>query len=106
MYQSVLNGLDLTVLCVCVTRKLYQHVVLNGNCVSMFEDRLSDIEIFPLCELLEEDVNTLSVDLSYNHIGDYGASALARMIQSNHHMKHLSLKVIIHWIYCYSMDLI
>ena len=73
-----------------------RHVILNGNCASMFEDRLTDIELFPLCELLEDDVQFVSLDVSYNLVGDYGSSAIARLIGSNKYIKHLSLKV---WIF-------
>lgn len=41
----------------------------------MFEDRLKSIDIFPLCEVLEE-IEIESLDLSYNLIDNNGIKAI------------------------------
>ena len=58
----------------------------------MRKDRMSDLDVFPLCEVLETDSLSLSLDLSYNHISDQGTNAITRFITSNIKMKHLSLR--------------
>lgn len=68
------------------------NLILNGNCVAQFHDRFTDIELFPLCEVLEKDAHMKTLDLSYNLIGDHGADAIARMLKSNKSLKHLSLR--------------
>ncbi len=68
------------------------HIILNGNCVAQFNDRLTDIELYPLCEVLERDIHMTSLDMSYNLIGDHGAEAIYRMIQSSRVLKHISLR--------------
>ena len=37
-------------------------------------------KVFALCEALYEDTSVVAVDLSYNHLGDAAAQALARLI--------------------------
>ncbi|KAL0485183.1 Lrrc34 [Acrasis kona] len=69
-----------------------QHLILNGNCVAQFNDRIGDIELFPLCEVLEKDFQMTSLDLSYNNIGNHGAEAVSRMLKVNKALRHLSLR--------------
>jgi Ran GTPase-activating protein (RanGAP) involved in mRNA processing and transport len=72
--------------------EMTSHLILNGNCVAQFSDRLTDIELFPLCEVLENDIHMVSLDMSYNIFGDQGAEAVNRMLQCNKVLKHLSLR--------------
>ncbi|KAG2379315.1 hypothetical protein C9374_007454 [Naegleria lovaniensis] len=74
--------------------KRMRHLMLNGNCVSMFENRLQNLDIFAICDTLEI-LNTsfiVSCDLSFNNIGDSGANAIARMLKINTSIQHLSVK--------------
>ncbi|KAL9642522.1 hypothetical protein ABK040_011089 [Willaertia magna] len=72
--------------------KIMKHLILNGNCVSMFEQRLHNIDVFPICDTLEIYSSVIvSLDLSCNAIGDSGANSLARMIRINQTLKLLKL---------------
>ncbi|EFC43037.1 leucine-rich repeat-containing protein [Naegleria gruberi] len=74
--------------------KEMRHLILNGNCVSMFEKRLHNLDIFPICDTLEilHTGFIVSCDLSYNNIGDSGANSIARMLKINSSIQHLSLR--------------
>ena len=73
-------------------REIYDHVVLNGNCSMMRNDRITDLDTFPLCEVLEADSVIKSVDLSYNRITDQGISPIVRLLRANQMIKHISLR--------------
>jgi len=68
--------------------------MLNGNCVSMFEKRLHNIDIFPICDSLEifHAGFIVSCDLSFNMISDSGANSIARMLRINSSLLHLCVK--------------
>lgn len=67
-------------------------LLLNGNCIANFRQRLTDVELFPLIESLEVSDCFVRIDLSYNQLTDAGASALARFIKNSKRLRSLSLR--------------
>mmetsp|Transcript_4841 Transcript_4841/g.7157 ORF Transcript_4841/g.7157 Transcript_4841/m.7157 type:complete len:381 (+) Transcript_4841:2-1144(+) len=66
---------------------------LNGNHDKTFRKRLTDIDLIPLCELLEDDTLFASADFSFNELSDESTSnALSNLLSSNYVLRYLSLK--------------
>lgn len=66
---------------------------LNGDHDATFTKRLTDIDIIPLCELLEDDTLFASADFSFNHLTNESAiNAISSLVKSNYVMRYLSLR--------------
>eukprot|EP00771_Trimastix_marina_P002282 gnl/Trimastix_PCT/3402.p1 GENE.gnl/Trimastix_PCT/3402~~gnl/Trimastix_PCT/3402.p1 ORF type:complete len:405 (-),score=82.97 gnl/Trimastix_PCT/3402:30-1175(-) len=66
-------------------------VPLNGNSKELFNSRLTDLQILAMVDtLIQLPIEVL--ELSWNKLGDSAASALARLIESNHTLRSLDVR--------------